>query len=248
MKDITDFYLINTEIPPEEIGKKYCRLDINMEIDGRRVNLEIQVKDDGDFPERALYYWAREYSTALSSSEKYIELPETISINILGFNLFNDSVDYHSEFQVLEVTRHERLTEKFSLHFCELDKLHKIEQIDPNEERELWLALFNAKTEEDLNKIISKGGRLMTQAVKAYRRITADEHFRYLERLREDARHIEAQALYHAREQGMEQGIELGIQQERERWQEEREQFLREIEELRANNKDDNVQSGEEEI
>jgi len=28
-------------MPPEEIGKKFCRLDINMVVDDKRINLEI---------------------------------------------------------------------------------------------------------------------------------------------------------------------------------------------------------------
>ncbi|MDR2733828.1 MAG: Rpn family recombination-promoting nuclease/putative transposase [Spirochaetota bacterium] len=31
-----------------------------MIVDGQRVDLEIQVKDEHDYPERSLYYWARQ--------------------------------------------------------------------------------------------------------------------------------------------------------------------------------------------
>jgi hypothetical protein len=49
----------NPEMPPEIIGGKFCRLDISMDVDGRLVNLEIQVRDEGDYPERALFHWSR---------------------------------------------------------------------------------------------------------------------------------------------------------------------------------------------
>jgi len=39
---ISQFEIINPEMPPEGIGEKFCRLDINMIVDGQRVNLEIQ--------------------------------------------------------------------------------------------------------------------------------------------------------------------------------------------------------------
>ena len=53
-------------MPPEVMGDKFCRLDINMMVNGQRVDLEIQVKSEGNYPERSLFMWAREFSTAIS--------------------------------------------------------------------------------------------------------------------------------------------------------------------------------------
>ena len=51
------------------------------------------------------------------------------------------------------------------------------------------------------------------KAIKAYYTITASSEFREKERLREKARHDEAQALYHAKQEGIQEGIQQGIQQ-----------------------------------
>jgi predicted transposase/invertase (TIGR01784 family) len=88
-------------MPPEAIGDKFCRLDINMTVDGQRVDLEIQVRDENDFPERTLFHWAREYSTSLGEGGAYAELPQVIIISIVAFKMF-DCQEYHSEFQALE--------------------------------------------------------------------------------------------------------------------------------------------------
>jgi predicted transposase/invertase (TIGR01784 family) len=66
-----DFRVTNSEMPPEAMGEKFCHLDINMTVNGQRVDLEVQVEDDGDYPERSLYYWAREYSSALPAGEDF---------------------------------------------------------------------------------------------------------------------------------------------------------------------------------
>ncbi len=97
LDSIRDFVITNPEMPPEVVGDKFCRLDINMTVDGQRVDLEIQVADKGDYPERSLYYWAREYSTALGEGGDYAELPRTIIISILAFSLF-DCAEFHSEY------------------------------------------------------------------------------------------------------------------------------------------------------
>ena len=52
---IEHFEIKNPEMPPEILGGKHCRLDINMAVDGQRVDLEIQVYDEGNYPERSLY-------------------------------------------------------------------------------------------------------------------------------------------------------------------------------------------------
>jgi predicted transposase/invertase (TIGR01784 family) len=195
-ESIARFDIANPEMLPEAVGKKFCRLDINMTIDGQRVDLEVQVANEGDYPERSLYYWAREYSTALGEGGEYSELPRTVVISIVDFKLF-DCADVHSEFQPLEVTRHTPLTDRMSLHYFELPKLP--DTVDAEDNLGLWLALFNANTEEELKQIEAMEVPIMKQAIGAYRSVTATEEFKELERLRSRARHNEASALGHAR-------------------------------------------------
>ena len=83
------------------------------------------------------------------------------------------------------------------MHYFELPKLPK--NIGKDDELKLWLALFNAETEEELKRIEELEVGIMKQAVKAYRSVTADNEFKEIERLRSRARHNEASALGHAR-------------------------------------------------
>ena len=194
---IGQFEITNPELTPELVGDKFCRLDINMTVNGQRVDIEIQVANEGDFPERSLYYWAREYSTALGEGRDYADLPRTVVISILGFKLFGCE-EYHSEYQALEVTRYTPLTDKQSLHYFELPKLPALNSADDG--RKLWLTLFKAKTEEELIQIEALGGPIMEQAINAYRQITTTDEFKEIERMRSLARHNEAAALRHARD------------------------------------------------
>ena len=196
-ESIKDFRITNPEIQADEPGKKFCKLDINMAIDGRIVDLEVQVSNEGNYPERSLFYWAREFSTGLNERDDYSLAQQTIIISILGFNLFPDPQKYHSEYQALEVTSHEPLTDKMILHYYELKKLTPLSKIDTG--RELWLKLFNAETEEDLAKIEEMGVPVMNEARAAYRKVTATEEFRNMERARLKASHDEAQALANER-------------------------------------------------
>ena len=205
---IEQFVITNPDIPPETVGDKFCRLDINMTVDGQRIDLELQVANEGDYPERSLYYWAREYGAALSEGGEYSDLPHTIVISILAFKLF-DCEEFHSEFRPLEVTRHTLLTDKQVLHYFELPKLPKT--INADDELKLWLKLFDIKTEEELKQIEEMGVPIMEQVIGAYRHVSATDEFKELERMRSRARNNEASALGHAWREG--------AAEERTKWQ-----------------------------
>ena len=206
-EDIEQFYIINTELPPDIYGKKFCRLDINMMVDRQQVNLEIQVRDEGDFPERALFHWSRLYASALPKGGEYRNLPRTVVLSIVNFDLFG-CAEFHSEFRPLEVSRHEALTDRMALHFFELRKLPG--ELDSANMLELWLQLFNAETEEDLRKIEALGVPIMEQAIKAYKDVTVRPAFLEAARILEEAEHNEASALGNAERRGRAEGLAEG--------------------------------------
>ena len=107
-----------------------------------------------------------------------------------------DCEEYHSFFQPLEAARHTLLSDKMGFHFYELSKLPV--EVGQDNMLLLWLSLFKAETEEELEKIKEMEVPVMSQAINAYYTITASSEFREKERLRAKARHDEAQALYNA--------------------------------------------------
>jgi len=211
LNSIGQFVITNPDIPPDSKGEKFCRLDINMAVNGQRVTLEVQVENEGDYPDRILYYWARSYSAALPEGGDYIDLPRTVMISILDFIQFTESPDFHSEFRPLEVKRHGQLSDKMSLHFFELKKLPACE-LETSNKLLLWLSLFKANTKEELARIKALKEPVMEQAIEAYEKITVTTEFQERERLRSRARHNEAAALRHARQQESEkwQGVVAG--------------------------------------
>ena len=206
MESVSQFDITNPEMPSEAMGEKFCRLDIHMIVDRQRITLEIQVRNEGDFPERILHQWARVYSNAIPSGGDYIKLPRTVIISIIDFPLF-DCAEFHSEFRPLEVSRYEELTDKMTLHFFELKKTPK--DISDKNMLKLWLALFKAETQEELDKIKALEVSVMEQAINAYNTITVSPEFKELERLRTIARHNETSALRFEREAAQNEIIEL---------------------------------------
>ena len=193
LESIGHFEVTNAEMPAEVIKGKFCRLDINMKVGGRLVNLEMQVNKEDDYRERALFYWARMFSSALRQGKDYKDLPRTVVISITDFDLF-DCPEFHSEFRPLEVTRHEELSDRMSLHFFELGKVPSGE-LDPKDMLRLWLWLFKATTEEELARLKALGVPVVEQVINAYTQVAGSAEFREIERQRQLARNNEASAL-----------------------------------------------------
>ena len=201
---IRAIYINNVELTPEYLDMKFSRLDLKLDVDGRIVNIEMQVNRETDFKERTLFYWSKLYSEELKTGDEYGELKQTICINIINFDLF-DCDDYHSHFRVMENERHEILTDKFAIHFFELKKLSKFKK---NRRMEDWLNLINAETEGDL-MAIQQTTQIpeVKDTIVMLRQLSADEQVREEAYYREKRLHDEASALGSARREGEAIGV-----------------------------------------
>ena len=206
-ESIKAIYIDNVEIAPEYLDMKFSRLDLKLDVDGRIVNIEMQVNREPDFRERTLFYWSKLYSDELKTGEEYGDLKQTICINIINFNQF-DCENYHSRFKVLETERHEVLTDKFAIHFFELKKLGRYKR---NKRMEDWLNLINAETEDDLMAIQQETQiPEVRDTIVMLRNLSKDDKLRMEAHYREKRMHDEATALGHARREGRAEGMAAG--------------------------------------
>ena len=202
-ESIKAIYINNVELTPEYYSQKFSRLDLKLNVDGRIVNIEMQVNSEPDFKERTLFYWSKLYSDELNTGEEYAALKQTICVNIINFNLF-DCEDYHSHFRILENERGELLTDKFAIHFFELKKLKRSGK---NKRMEDWLNLINAETEGDLMEIQdSTNIPEVKDTIVMLRQLNADEKVKQEAYYREKRLHDEASALNNAKREGEAKG------------------------------------------
>ena len=211
-ESIKKIYINNVELAPEYLEQKFSRLDLKMDVDGRIINIELQVNKESFFKERTLFYWSKLYSEELLAGDEYTELKQTICINIINFNLF-ECEDYHSNFKILESQRNELLTDKFAIHFFELKKVGKYRK---NKRMEDWLNLINAETEGDLMAIQESSTIPEVQdTIVMLRHLNSDEKVRQEAYYRERLLHDEASALGSARREGRAEGMAEGKAAER---------------------------------
>ena len=209
---ITKVEIKNVELPPEEIDQKFSRLDLNLYVDSRKINIEMQVNKEAAYKEHTLFYWAKLYSDDLDSGADYNTLSQTICVNIINFNLFNCE-NYHSHFLLKEKERDEVMTDKLAIHFFELKKVGKFKR---NKRMEDWLTLINAETEGDLMALQqSTTIPEIQKTIVILREMSADEQIREEARRREKRLHDEATALNHAKKGGVAEGEARGREAER---------------------------------
>ena len=101
---ITDVQYENTELIKDELDGKTSRLDVLVSTSsGERINVEIQLVNQHDMPERMLYYWAKLFSSSLEAGQNYTQLVPTIMISILNYPLFPHETDsFHNIFHLKE--------------------------------------------------------------------------------------------------------------------------------------------------
>ena len=105
---IVDVQFESTELTKETEDGKMNRLDVLVLTDrGERINVEIQIVNQHDLPERILYYWARVFSRSLAKGQPYSMLPPTFMITILNYRLFpHETERFHTVFHIREDEEH----------------------------------------------------------------------------------------------------------------------------------------------
>ncbi|MGN0607318.1 MAG: Rpn family recombination-promoting nuclease/putative transposase [Oscillospiraceae bacterium] len=205
---ITNIVMDNVELLPEDIDDKFSRLDILMNVGDKQINIEMQICNEKEYESRTLFYWSKLYSGSLKSGGKYSDLPQTICINIINFNMFDDTEDFHSHFQIMEKNRHTVLTDKMAIHFFELKKINK--KPDKDNKMQLWMQLINAETEGELEMLEQTNVKEIQEAVLILREMSADEKMKELARRRELALHDRITDIEVSREEGRIEGLKEG--------------------------------------
>lgn len=180
-----------------------------------RINIEIQVNKEDDFRKRSLYYWAEMYAQTIKESESYTTLKKSIVINILDFEIINETERYHTEYEIREKEEHFTLIDDLSIHYIELPKFDIKKDIEHMKANELWLTFMKSAgkphMESEINKLIGRS-EMLKMAKEILEKISADEMLRERYYAREKARLDAISRIKYAEAKGMEKGIEEGIE------------------------------------
>ena len=210
--------IIKNDVPLDKLHQdnKLMRLDILVDVvdeNGKKekINVEMQNRNEYNIKERSYAYAGGIVYNSLHVKEDYIEIPRTVVIWILGFNLFEDG-DYHEIARVKRDYNNEELSEKIEYHYIQLPKfLEQVTEIKSKEEQ--WLAyISNSLNKKELEELF-KMNRSIEEINKIVDIVMTDSDVMDALNDRILAQNLENLKMARAREQGIEKGIEKGIEQ-----------------------------------
>ena len=130
-----------SKVPKEKMGVLDLRAKIG---DNADVEIEVQLKNKHNISERALFYWAKMYSSQLKKGEKYKNLKKTIQVLILDFELeeLDSFKNAHAEHKIVD-TRDSKVIifKNLEIHIIELPKIMKYPE-ETEKELKRWIGLI----------------------------------------------------------------------------------------------------------
>lgn len=157
-------------------GKTFI-LDIKVLLNNNTIiNLEMQIENQQNWPERSLGYLCRCFDN-LNSGEEYIDVKSAIHIGFLDFHLFPDSPEFHATFKILNIKNFHEYTNKFVLHVVDLECIHLATEEDKAYETDKWASFFKAKTWEELIMLADQMPSLQSSVETLYQ-LNTDEQIR----------------------------------------------------------------------
>ena len=168
------------------ISDKDFILDIRIDLDGEKlIDLEMQVTNQYNWPERSISYAARSFDH-LNSGQDYSEVLTVHSIGFLNYTLFPEAPEFFATYELRNRKSGKLYSSKFSIHVLDLTKIDLATKEDKKFGIDRWARLFMAKTWEEL-RMVAKNNPDLLQASNELYTINKDDLIRQQARARADA-------------------------------------------------------------
>ena len=206
--------LLNPELNPEYIDDKLSILDIRVQLqDHTSIDVEIQVIDQHNIEPRALYYVCRLCADQLQKGDDYTQLRPAIGLNLLCFNLYNDS-EYFQSFILKDKKTNSEYPNYLEISFLELFKgvseLTRTKTSDPTNfihalsGKDQWI-LFLATKNKEVQQKLAENNTTLHAAYERLTTVSSDEKLRILALNREKALRDWNSSIHYAEQHGKEQ-------------------------------------------
>ena len=148
-EDICSVTITNALVLGATVKDKDTFLDIRLVLNNcRLINLEMQMKNEQNWPERSLYYLCRAFNN-LETGALYPEVKPAHHIGILNFSLPHVQKQFYSHYFMINEATHERFSDKLRLSVLNLTQTALATEHDRHAGLTRWAAAFKAKTWEE---------------------------------------------------------------------------------------------------
>lgn len=169
----------------EALDSKTFVLDIRVQLNNRiLINLEMQIINYQNWPERSLAYLCRNFDQ-LQSGQDYLEIRPVIHISFLDFSLFPEYPEFYATYKLINEKNHNVFTDKFILSVVDLKRTDIATMEDRQWKIDYWAALFKATTWEEI-KMLAQQNPIMEEAAVTMYEMSAEDSIREQCRAREE--------------------------------------------------------------
>ena len=173
-EDITEIVITNPIREGEMVDDKNVILDIEVEVNHTQIiNLEMQVENLGNWPERSLTYLCRMFDQ-LKSGEDYRNVKKSLHIGILDFTPKDFPQVLYSNYFLYDPKTGHKYSDKFGIYMLQLNQLGNPEDEEQMPEIYYWARLFKATTWEEIRMLAEKNESIK-KSIVTLKELTADE-------------------------------------------------------------------------
>ena len=184
-EQICSVEILNPIILGQNITAKDFILDVRVLLNNNtQVNLEMQVLNHGNWPERSLQYLCRSFDQ-LNKGEDYLHVKPVIQVCFLNFTLFEDNREFFSTHMFTNIKNHRIYSDKLKLLVVDLTCIELATEEDKNRHTDCLAKLFKATTWEEI-KMLASNNTMIENAAETIYRLSADEAIREQCEARED--------------------------------------------------------------
>ena len=163
---------------PIELGKSFDDktfiLDVKVLLNNRKfIDLEMQVINYYNWPERSLSYLCRNFDN-LSRGDEYINVKSVHQIGILDYTLFEEYPEFYATYGILNIKNHHLYSSKLRLSVLDLTRIDIATDEDKTYKIDYWARLFKSSTWEDLN-MLAQSDVIIKDAAETVYEISQDK-------------------------------------------------------------------------
>lgn len=190
VNDITSAEIQNPIILGESLEAKYYVLDVKVMLnDSIILNLEMQVIDENNWPERSMCYLCRVFDQ-INRGGTYIDVKPAYQIGFTDFAPLKGKSEFYATYRMLNVKNHEEYTDKFTLSVVDLSHIELATEEDKSNKLDQWAKMFKAKTWEEL-RMLAQSNPAIDEAVTKIHILTEEDRIREQMEAREEYYKIE---------------------------------------------------------
>ena len=201
LEEIRSAEITNSIVLGEAVDEKTVMLDVSLVMnDATNIDLEMQVKNEGDWPERSMMYLCREYA-GIRRGELYKNAKGAVQVGILDFTPQGFPGRFFSNYYLFEEECGHLYSDKLNIRVLELNHIDDRSLEGQMPELYHWAELFKASTWEEVEAMVAEK-KIDKGYVFTLRKLSDEEKIRQQCQAREDYYARQADLKAYSEEEG----------------------------------------------